>query len=305
MARKFILPFALVIALAAAINWSGPDAGHAPGTVAATVNGEKIWAHQVEGRLAQSGAAPREDAAQALERIIDQELLAQQARKAGLERDPRIAQAIESARRQILGQAWLERAAAADARERRAEVEQFYRDNPALFRERRVYRVLEVVAVAPPEMLVEIRKAAAIAGNLNDVAVWLDARKVPFNVSTASRPAEQIPLHILPRISGMRDGQIAVFPTPRGASIVQLLRADEMPLTEREAAPAIERYLVNRKRLDVTLAEVRKLRGEAAIEYLGEYRALPSDPAPPAPRGRTREAFTVLPGLPQAQAAPQ
>lgn len=300
MVRKFILPSALIIALGAMTSCDRlPDLHDGSGPIAAEVNGEKIWAHQIDGMLVQSGNPTeqgRRPAARALERIIDQALLAQEARKAGLDRDPKVLQAFEAAQRQILSQAYLERVVAAGGKESEAEVEKFYKDNPALFQQRRMYRVLEVVAVAPQEMLGEIGKAAANAGNLNDVAAWLESRKVPFNVATASRPAEQIPLHILPQVSGMREGQIAVFPTPRGASIVQLLRSNEMPVTEQQAAPVIERYLLNRKRVDVALAEVRKLRGQATIEYRGEYQAPRVEtPAQPPARARSREAIAVIP----------
>jgi EpsD family peptidyl-prolyl cis-trans isomerase len=295
MIRNFILPSALVIALIAALAANDRGDGHESDPVAATVNGEKIRIRQLESLLAQSGTGVGEDAraaAGALERIIDQELLAQKARKAGLERDPRVAEEIEAARRRILGQAWLERVAVGSGREMRDEVERFYRDNPALFRQRRVYRVLEVSAIAPQEMVAEIRKAASGAASLHDVAAWLEASHVPFNVSTASRPAEQIPMNVLPRVAGMRQGQIAVFATPRGASIVQLLRSSEMPLTERQAAPVIERYLLNRRRADIALAEVARLRAAATIKYLGDY---PARSAGSPPAGPARKAMAVAP----------
>ena len=303
MIRNFILPSALVIALIAALATNDRGAGHEPDAVAATVNGEKIGVRQIESLLAQPGAGAGDEtqaAAQTLERIIDQELLAQEARKAGLERDPRVAQAIESARRQILAQAWLERASADGGRDLHEAVERFYRENPALFRQRRVYRVLEVAAVAPQEMVGEIRKAAAGAGNLYHVAAWLEARQVPFNVSTASRPAEQIPLHVLPRVAGMRVGQIAVFPTTRGASIVQLLRSSEMPLTERQAAPVIERYLLNRWRAEIAVAEVGRLRAGASIEYQDGYQA--PGAGSPLPQAGARKAIAAAP-LPGPRAA--
>ena len=295
MARKHIVSSALVIALGAAIAVAGTDRD--AGDLAARVNGEKIWAQQLDGIPSQPGAPAeqgRQAAARSLERIIDHELLAQQARRAGLDREPRVAQAVEAARRQILAQAWLEHALVAGEKDNRAEVEQFYRDNPALFRERRIYRVLEVAAVAPPAMLAEIRKAAAGAGNLNEVAAWLQSREVPFNVSTASRPAEQVPLNILPRVAAMRDGEIAVFPTPRGASIVQLLSSTAMPMSEREAAPVIERYLANRRRVEVALAAVSRLRAEAEIEYVGEYGARRAD-GTRKPRLPAREASLTVP----------
>ena len=101
MIRNFILPSALVIALIAALAAGDRGAGVDTDSVAAMVNGEKIRARQVEAFLAQAAPGAGEDARasrEALERIIDQELLAQEARKAGLERDPRVAEAIEAAR---------------------------------------------------------------------------------------------------------------------------------------------------------------------------------------------------------------
>jgi len=44
----------------------------------------------------------------------------------------------------------------------------------------------------------------------------------------------------------MREGQIAVIPTSRGASVVQLLQAQEASLSEQQATPIIERYLHSR-----------------------------------------------------------
>jgi hypothetical protein len=78
----------------------------------------------------------------------------------------------------------------------------------------------------------------------------------------------------------MRDGQIAVFSTARGASVVQVLRSEEAPLSGPQAAPVIERYLLNRKRLELARAEVGKLREQAKIQYLGEFKPAPASAAP-------------------------
>jgi hypothetical protein len=78
----------------------------------------------------------------------------------------------------------------------------------------------------------------------------------------------------------MRDGQIAVFSTARGTSVVQVLRSEEAPLNEHEATPVIERFLLNRKRLELARSEVGKLREQAKIEYVGEFKPAGPEPAP-------------------------
>src|SRR5438105_1450 len=274
------LLLALVVAL-----WScgKADVKKAPGQVVAKVNGDEISVHQINNAIARSNdIAPdeaKQAAAQTLERIIDQELLVQKALKNKLDRDPQVMQAIEDAKRQILAQAYVERAVAASSTEDSDQIRKFYQDNPALFERRRIYRVHELTVVAPREKLDALKAATAGAKSLGDVAGWLKSQKLVFQEAISSRPAERIPLNILAQVFGMREGQIAVIATSQGASVVQLLQAQEASLSEQQAKPLIERYLQSRKLLATAQAEVRKLREHARIEYLGEFEAARAHPA--------------------------
>jgi len=242
--------------------------------LAAKVNGTEISVHQV--RTAGTAATPS-STAQALEKVIDRELLVQKALAAKLDRDPQVQQSIENARRQVLAQAWLEKSASAVAGsgrpgERDAEVRAFYAENPALFAERRIYRLRELMVSAPAEMMDVLRAEAAKARDLDELAMWLRARGASYSADSVTQPAEQLPLSFLPRLAGMKPGEIAVFATPLGASVVQLVHAEDAPLTEQQAAPLIEQFLAGRRRLETAAAEVKRLREVATIEYLGEFK---------------------------------
>src|SRR5205807_8952586 len=106
----------LLLALVVA-RWScgKADVKKAPGQVVAKVNGDEISVHQINNAIARSNDIAPDEAKQAavqtLERIIDQELLVQKALKNKLDRDPKVMKAIEDAKRQILAQAYVERAA--------------------------------------------------------------------------------------------------------------------------------------------------------------------------------------------------
>jgi EpsD family peptidyl-prolyl cis-trans isomerase len=217
-------------------------------------------------------SAPDTAGAQSLEKIIDRELLVQKALAAGLDRDPQVARSIDDARRQLLAQAYLERAAAAVSRSTPDEVRSFYAGNPALFGERRIYRLRELAVSAPPELVDVLQAEAARAGDLEEVAAWLRQRKARFSAFNVTQPAEQVPLSQLPRLARMRHGEVAVFATPGGASVVQLMHAETAPLSEQQAAPVIEQFLAARKRMEVAAAEVRKLRDSARIEYVGDIK---------------------------------
>lgn len=238
-------------------------------TVLARVNGTQISSTS----LAAGSAASRE----ALEKVIDRELLVQRALELGLERDAHVAAAIDVARRQILAQAYIDRIAGSGAAQAATaeEVRAFYADHPALFAERRIYQLRELVVSAPAELIDVLRAETARAGSLEDVAAWLERRDARFSRVALTQPAEELPLAYAPRLARMRDGEITVFARtayagfPGGASVIQLEHAEAAPLSEAQAQPVIERFLAARRRLEAASAEVRRLRAAARIEYVG------------------------------------
>ena len=244
-----------------------------PSALVAKVNGTEISVQQI--RTVGTGvgtAANPSSVAQALEKVIDRELLVQKALAAKLERDPQVQQSIENARRQVLAQAYLERSVSAAAGSTRDEVRAFYAENPALFAERRIYRLRELMVSAPLEMIDVLRAESAKARDLDELGLWLRNRGATYSADSLTQPAEQLPLSFLPRLASMKPGDIAVFATPLGASVVQLVQAEDAPLTEQQAAPLIEQFLAGRRRLETAAAEVKRLREVATIEYLGEFK---------------------------------
>jgi EpsD family peptidyl-prolyl cis-trans isomerase len=240
-------------------------ANRSPARLVAKVNGTEISLQQV-------GSGAPNAAAQALDKLIDRELLVQSALAAKLDRDPQVAQSIENARRQLLAQAYLERSAAAAAGSSRDEVLRFYQENPALFAERRIYRLRELLVSAPAELLDVLRAEAAKARDLEELAAWLKSRNAAYSVDSLTQPAEQLPLAFLPQLARMKAGEVAVFATPLGASVIQLVHAEDAPLSEAQAAPLIEQFLAGRTRLESAAAEVKRLREMANIEYLGDFK---------------------------------
>jgi EpsD family peptidyl-prolyl cis-trans isomerase len=252
-------PLILVILALVPIGCQQAEGKRATAQIVAKVNGTEISAQQAAN-------------AQALEKIIERELLVQKALAAGLERDPQVAQSIDHARRQLLAQAYLERAALSQAKSTPEEAHAFYADNPALFAERRIYRVRELVVSAPAEMVDVLRAEASRAKDLEEVAGWLKSRNAKFSVTASTQPAEQLPLAYLPQLARMKHGEIAVFGSPLGASVIQLVHWEDAPLSEQQAAPLIEQFLAGRKRLELAAAEVRRLRAAAKIEYLADFK---------------------------------
>jgi EpsD family peptidyl-prolyl cis-trans isomerase len=256
----------LILAVLAAPTGCEKAAADRPAQLVAKVNGTEISLRELRAGTSVS-------VAQALEKVIDRELLVQRALADKLDKDPLVAQSIENARREVLAQAYLERAASAAGGSTRDEVRAFYAENPALFAERRIYRLRELTVSAPPEVLEALRAEAAHAADLDQLAAWLRLRKVRFDVVNSVQPAEQLPLAALPTLARMNAGEIAVFAAPPGAAAVQLLHAEAAPLSEAQATPLIEQFLAGRKRLALAEAEVKKLRESASIQYVGDIKA--------------------------------
>jgi EpsD family peptidyl-prolyl cis-trans isomerase len=204
--------------------------------------------------------------------VIDRELLVQTALEAGLERDPQVAADIDNARREVLAQAYVERAARERAAPTRDEVRAFYAENPALFAERRIYRTRELVVSTNPEMIEVLRAEVARAADLDEVAAWLKSRNARTRMATQTQPAEEVPLAFLPQLANLEPGALTVFATPLGASVVQLVYSESAPLAYEQASPLIESFLAGRKRLAVAQDEVKRLRETARIEYVAQFK---------------------------------
>ncbi len=125
----------------------GGTAGKAAAPVAAKVNDSELTASQVEFALQRMPNLDKEQAKaaglQVVRNLVDQEVLAQQARTDKLDQDAAVVQALDAARRQILAEAYLARKLGAPAEPGEAEVTAYFEKHPELFGQRKVYRLQE------------------------------------------------------------------------------------------------------------------------------------------------------------------
>jgi len=262
---------------------------------AVKVNKEEITVHQINYVLQQQrGLKPEQaDAAskQILERLIDQELALQKASEMKLDRDPRVVQQLEAARREIVARAYVEKAGEAASKPTPDEIRQYYDAQPALFKDRRVYSLQEITIEATAEQIPGLRAKLESSKNINDFIEYLKASDLKFAGNQAVRAAEQLPLASLGTFAALKDGQALLNTTPTGAQVIVLVGSRSQPVTLEQATPAIEQFLLNERKRDILAKDMKAMREAAKIEYVGKFAeaaasapaAAPAAPAPAAP----------------------
>ena len=279
----------LVLALAVVMLAACGGKGDAPASaVVVKVNKAEVTQAQVDQLLQQQRnlRPDQQDAAgrQVVERLVEQLLVLQKAEETKLDRDPRVMQMIEGARREVLIRAYLERVSEAALKPSAEDVKKYYDEKPMLFRERRVFNLQEIAIEARPEQLLELRDKLAAASNIEQFVEYLKASGLRFTGNQAVRAAEQLPFNALEAISRMKDGQAMLVPGPTGAQVLVLAGSRLQPATEEQARPAIEQYLLGERKRKLVEDAMKELRAPAKIEYLGKYAggAASAPSAPPA-----------------------
>jgi EpsD family peptidyl-prolyl cis-trans isomerase len=317
MAKRLISPrVSLLAAVAAAVLLAacGGDKGDKASQTAAKVNKEEITVHQINFVLQrQPGLKPEQAEAasrQVLERLVDQELAVQKAQEQKLDRDPRVVQQIEAAKREIIARAYVERVGEAVAKPSSDEISKYYAEKPALFKDRRIYSLQELQIEAKPEQLDALRAQLAGAKSLNEFAEYLKANDFRFNGNQAVRAAEQLPLGSVDTIARMKDGDSMVSTNPTGLTVLFLVGSRSQPVDEARARPAIEAFLLNQRKAEVVQKDIKALRDSSKIEYVGKFAepapAAASAPAPatapvpleaPAPAASGLDAASISKGM--------
>lgn len=244
--------------------------------VAARVNDADVTVHQVNFALQQQERPPPPEQVEAanrrvLESLIDQELAVQKSIELKLDRDPHVVQALEAARREVLAQAYRERISQDGARPSAHEVQRFYEATPALFAQRRVYTVQEVLVDAPAARLPWLRQRVSETRSVDDLAAALRAEGLRFSTGQLVRAAEQLPMALVEPFARLNEGEAAVVAEGPPTQVYFIEGAKLEPLSHERAAPAIEQYLATQARRRTIEDNLKALRTAAQIRYHGKF----------------------------------
>lgn len=264
------------VSLAAMLTMVGCNRGGGAGAgtdsqIAAQVNQGEISIHQVQALLrAQPAVAAQwgEKAAdRALDVLIEQELAAQAAAQAGLDKQPQVIQSLALAQREVLARAYQDQLAEKARLPDTSAINAYYDEHPELFVQRKVYQLEETV-VRPgsqDEAQALVRELPALAGT-EALSLHLTAKGLRKASQRVTVAAENVPMDWLPKLAQLPVGRSLA--AARGDAVVvwTLIAAEEAPMLLAQAKPAIQAALVRQARQKAIEEGMKKLRDEAKVE---------------------------------------
>lgn len=316
LSRTASARWAALALTAIALAACGDKSATKPATqVAAKVGSEEISVHQINFVLSRTNTANStpENAQrlrqEVLEKLIDQQLAVDQALEKKLDRSPEVVSQLEAARREVLARAYVQQLAGALPKPSTDEAKKYYADNPALFAERRVFNLQEILlpAAAGAEVISQVRALVTAGKSMEDIALWLKGRNVRFGGNSATRSAEQIPLELLKTVHALKDGQTTVIGNPQGITVLRVASSQSAPVAEAAALPRIQQFLANQRGAEAVGKAIKDLRAKTTVTYMGDFAPGAGAATTGQPAGAittTEPATGAVAPAPAAAAAP-
>ncbi len=265
-----------VLVLAAMVSLSAcGNKDKKAGQSLAVVNGEEITVHQLNEEMARAGVQPAQQEAaskQLLEALVDRQLLLSEATKDKTDRDPKVMQAIERAKSQIIAQAYIQKRIASIGKPTKAEIEDYFKKNPQFFAERKQFDMKQLI-IATKDFNDTLKVAMDAAKTLDDVSAWMDAHDVKYARGQLSRSSSDLPTEMTSKLLSMPRNQLFLIKEGERTLLLALSDIKDSPVTAAVAGPQIEQFLMNKKSKEAADAELVRLRAAAKIEYLNKTDA--------------------------------
>jgi hypothetical protein len=176
------------------------------------------------------------------------------------------------------------------------EAKKYYIEHPQLFAERRIYNIQEIVLPASNQVADQLRELLEGGKSMEEIANWLKGKDIKFAAGSATRPAEQIPLELLPKIHPLKTGQGMILQSPQSITVMRLAASQSVPVSEDVALPRIQQFLGNQRASEAAKEEFKSLKAKAKITYMGEFgetntgAVSQAQTAPVPPTGRAPDA---------------
>ena len=217
---------------------------------------------------------------QVVAKLVDQQLLLNQAMSEKLDRTPEVLSAVEAAKRDIVSRAYLNKLVTSTVKVSDQDIQKYYETHPELFSGRRIY-TLQVITLADSGLVkTQIEELVSQRKSMQEVAEFLQGRNVPIKAASYTKPAEELPLEIVPELNQLKDGQTALFELNGALHVVYIVKSISQPIDFNTSKKFIKNYFLNVRGKDVVAEKMKALRKDTKIEYVGDFKSLETTGSP-------------------------
>ncbi|MEW9898433.1 EpsD family peptidyl-prolyl cis-trans isomerase [Chitinivorax sp. PXF-14] len=267
--------------------------------VVAKVGGSEVTVHQLNFALGGLQGVPQERIAEAkrqvLKGLVEQQLLANQAIESKLDRDPNVLMALETAKRQVLAKAYLERQVGQVPPVAEDKVKAYYNEHPELFAQRKIYRLNELSVADGAKWLDDVRKKSEAGEPIDGIKSYLEQAGAKVAAGAENKPAEQLPLAILPKLAALADKRSIVLPGAKGFTVIEVDGTRAEPVEFDKAKTLISTYLTNQVKMEKVKTAMDQAKSKVQVSYQGEFADVGNTATPvkveaaPAPAAGSHE----------------
>ena len=227
--------------------------------------------NQALARAPNGGAAASKiEQGQILEHLIDEKLLANAALAENLDHESGVLQQIESAKRSILANSFVEKLTANVSPPSNAEIEAFYAQHAEAFSGRVAADLDHVLFRGTPAAAHKF--AALFDGGMPLDQVTALAAKDGVAVTSRSETltSDKVPEAVGRQLLQMQPGGSFIYDMPDGALFGRLRQSRPAPVDIATARPIIRAGLINQKKVTLLKSELERLRAAQDVKVNAE-----------------------------------
>jgi EpsD family peptidyl-prolyl cis-trans isomerase len=239
------------------------------GQTLAVVNGEEITSSELNGELANANLPAGVDKKQATSRIlqglIDRRLLAEQARKDGVDRSPEFITRQQRMNEDLLIGMMANRQIDTGKLPTEAEITALQNKLPFAFAKREVWKLQQLQYETPTDAAINNRILQT--KTLDQLAAVLTASRIPFQRANNQLVTSVVPPEMYPRLAALAPGEPFIVPAGNRSVASAIVEREPAPLVGAPARTEAVNIIRRQNGTQLLQQRLKSLRQSAEIEY--------------------------------------
>ena len=249
----------------------------AEGQTVAVVNGEEITVPDLNFALtmtkAPEGANEKDVRSQVLQQLIDRRLLAEQARKEGIDKSPEYLNRKSRADEDMLISMLANRRLNTTQLPSDREIQTYVASHPEMFANREVWSLDQISYSTPSGK--DVQAEIAAAHSIDQLIAVLGKYKIGYNRQKNRLDTSAVPPEIYSKLNGLPAGEPFVIPFGNKSVASAITGREPHPVTGDQAKPTAVDMMRKTQTAKSLEGVLKSLRSSAKIEYQQGYAPPP------------------------------